>query len=1100
MKNKFKTIFALLLAVGLLLPSSIGIMGLTSVVSVATKIFSTTPMIAAGDTHTVALRSDGTVWTWGANGSGQLGDGTTTNHNTPVQVKNLSNVQAIAVGESFSMALRNDGTVWAWGRNIQGQLGIGTICSCVRPTPINSCGNLWRAAPVQVSGLSNIIAIASGGRHTVALRDDGTVWAWGNNQDGQLGDGTTINRHAPVQVNGLSNITAVAAGQSHTIALRNDNTAWAWGNNHLGQLGIGTICSCVHPAPVNSCGNLHLTTPVRVKGLDNVTAVVAGADFCIALRNDGTMWSWGGYQLGQLGVMPYSRDNTIPTQTNEHLQNITAISSGLFFTMALRDDGTVWAWGANGNGQLGDGHSHASTAFPRRVNRITNITSISAGMHHSLALCGDGMVWAWGYNRFGQLGNGNDAMNTRVIPVQVLGGETGNEFLNLWCNGTPATTPVTGITLDNTTLIMQPNTATVLHPTISPVNATNTDIIWTSSNPEVAFISDVAGGSNWGLINAVRVGTTTITATTVDGGISASSEVIVRFDSVAIQYYSQLTDRYETVFVPYIEDIWPVDSTRFCNDLALLAMALSAAAYRPHHIQNALTHLGAEDIALHNYFSNPDDPRYGEDNVAFALARFPLPSGQTIICVVVRGSWGGIWNWPSDWRSNIRFSTRNNLHLGFSIAMERVLLILEDYIGDDFENYQFFITGHSRGGAVANLLSYTLLRRKGIDTQNLFNYNFAAPNVSIDYVWNLNSSRYNSMFNINNTLDPVVALPNGAILGIFDISLFVPGQNWGRYGQDIDITNGKAIENHFYNHDSLIYLEYFQGINSSSLFDNIVGRAWNEIVGRVRLVATIKCPVDVEIVDSTTGRVVTTIVNNELSYVASGIHPIEDFLIAIMDDIKIISMNPDRNYILRLRGTDSGVMTYIVQKTDLVANEVINIKTFENIVLEDGKLMISYVGENIPVSDVQIFVTDENGTKIREINTDGTEVAVSIPTPTVPVTGVTIAGNAIRNMIVDETLQLNATVAPANATNRNVTWTSSNTNVATVNASGIVTAVGAGTATITVRTADGNRTAQVTVDVAAQPVIGMPAWLIVLLVVVGVAIAALTAVLVWMRF
>ena len=217
---------------------------------------------AGGYLHSLALKSDGTVWSWGYNGDGQLGDGTNINRNTPVQVDNTnlnSDVIAIACGYAHSLALKLDGTVWSWGLNDYGQLGDGT--------------NINRNTPVQVDNTnlaSNIVAITGGGLHGLALKTDGTVWAWGLNSNGQLGDGTNINRNTPVQVdntNLASNIVAIVGGGYHSLVLRTDETVWSWGDNYYGQLGNGT----------NSGSNI----PVHVVDIDigRKVIVIAGGVF-----------------------------------------------------------------------------------------------------------------------------------------------------------------------------------------------------------------------------------------------------------------------------------------------------------------------------------------------------------------------------------------------------------------------------------------------------------------------------------------------------------------------------------------------------------------------------------------------------------------------------------------------------------------------------------------------------------------------------------------------------------------------------------------------------------------------------------------------------
>ncbi|NIO61061.1 MAG: RCC1 repeat-containing protein, partial [Gammaproteobacteria bacterium] len=211
------------------------------------------------------------------NNFGQLGDGTPVNKHVPVQVSGLTGVTAISAGDYHSLAVKGDGTAWAWGRNDHGQLGDDDA-------PID------KLTPVMISYDWDFGAISAGYLHSLALRNDGTVWAWGRNYEGQLGDGTMYNeRHVPVMVSGLTGVTAISAhGGYHSLALRIDTTVWAWGMNYGGALGDGT--------------RDNKDTPVKVSGLTGVTAIsVGGAFHSLAVKGDGTAWAWGLNDNGECG-------------------------------------------------------------------------------------------------------------------------------------------------------------------------------------------------------------------------------------------------------------------------------------------------------------------------------------------------------------------------------------------------------------------------------------------------------------------------------------------------------------------------------------------------------------------------------------------------------------------------------------------------------------------------------------------------------------------------------------------------------------------------------------------------------------------------------
>ncbi|MBI3500578.1 MAG: T9SS type A sorting domain-containing protein [Bacteroidetes bacterium] len=360
--------------------------------------FAQNKVIAGGGLHSLAVCSDGIVRVWGANYNGQLGDSTLPNTAVPMQINSLSGIISVAAGACHSLALKNDGTVWAWGRNQVGQLGDGT-------TNTNAC---QCKGVVQVSGLSGIIAIDAANHHSHALKNDGTVWSWGLNTFGQLGDSTTINKSSPVQVKGLTGIIAIATGNAYSLAVKNDGTVWAWGLNNNGQLGDGTT--------------IDKWTPVLVSSLTGITAIAAGTVYSIALKNDGTVWAWGNNLSGAFGNGT-NTNSSVPIQVNT---GISAIAAGSYdYSLFLKKDSTVWACGDNTEGQLGDGTT-TNRWNPVQSGSLNSIIAIAAGdLYHSLAMKKDSTLWAWGYNVEGGLGDGTfstTGCGCKPSPVQVIGG------------------------------------------------------------------------------------------------------------------------------------------------------------------------------------------------------------------------------------------------------------------------------------------------------------------------------------------------------------------------------------------------------------------------------------------------------------------------------------------------------------------------------------------------------------------------------------------------------------------------------------------------------------------------------------------------------
>ncbi|PWA04230.1 RCC1 domain-containing protein [Flavobacterium psychrotolerans] len=345
----------------------------------------TTKRIIGAAAHGLFICGTGSVMAWGQNVYGQLGNGTNgaaTDSTIPVSVNTIDGVTAVYGGWGWNTALKNDGSLWSWGSNYSGTLGNGTNTDTNSPQIIIPSGVIAGAASPSASS-------------SLALKNDGTVWAWGTNTNGQLGNGTSVSTNTPGQVNTLTGITAIAVGGEHCFAIKNNGTVWGWGDNLFGQLGKGD--------------NIYTLTPLQINSLTNVTAIALSSDSSIVLKSDGTVWSFGSNYNGELGNGNFTSSN-IPIQITS-LSGITSISAGNNFFLALKGNGTVWSWGRNNSGQLGIG-SKINSNIPVQVSSLTNIVQISGGGEYSLALKDDDTVWSWGSNGAGQLGNGNYSQRT----------------------------------------------------------------------------------------------------------------------------------------------------------------------------------------------------------------------------------------------------------------------------------------------------------------------------------------------------------------------------------------------------------------------------------------------------------------------------------------------------------------------------------------------------------------------------------------------------------------------------------------------------------------------------------------------------------------
>ena len=394
---------------------------------------------ATGGVHTCALKANGSLWCWGNNTTGQLGNGAFGNKNIPTRIGAGADWRMVSGGAEHTCAVKANGMLRCWGNNQSGTLGDGTIDAKMAPTnvvgiyqdwrmvaaggyqtcAIKNNGSLWcwgdnwygelgngipanSSVPTQVGADYDWQTATCGYWHTCAVKTNGTLWCWGSNLYGGLGDGTNVDQNLPTQVGAGTDWFMVTGGYGHTCAVKTDGTLWCWGYNELGQLGDGT--------------ELDKNIPTQVGSETDWQLVEAGSVHTCAVKTNGSLWCWGDNELGELGDGTNGTDfsKSIPTQIGSGT-DWQMVMCGYVHTCAVKTDGSLWCWGDNGYGELGDA-SDISTNSPIRAGTGADWQQVGVGGAHSCGVKNNGTLWCWGWNVWGQLGDGSAWKN---YPVEV---------------------------------------------------------------------------------------------------------------------------------------------------------------------------------------------------------------------------------------------------------------------------------------------------------------------------------------------------------------------------------------------------------------------------------------------------------------------------------------------------------------------------------------------------------------------------------------------------------------------------------------------------------------------------------------------------------
>jgi len=757
--------------------------------------------------------------------------------------------------------------------------------------------------PTKVENIPQVVAVSLGYDHSGAITSDGSLYTWGNGYYGRLGHGDTIERSVPTKVKNIPKVVAINFGYEHSAAITEDGSLYTWGRGNYGILGHGDTEDKL--------------IPTKVKNIPKIIAVSLGARHSAAITEDGSLYTWGG------GTALGHGDTTnkyIPTKV-ENIPKVIAVSLGDGYSAAITEDGSLYTWGSGNWGTLGHGDS-AHVYVPKKVEGISKVIAIGMGAEHSAAITEDGSLYTWGRGEYGKLGYGdstNRNIPTRVENIpQVIAVNLGfyhNSVIT--ADGSLYTWGGTGdrLGLGNTTL------SSISTPTL---------------------VTALPGKVKLPTGTGIGIDTDQLTKITFEYGV----------DKPIDAYWGGAL---------FSGDSRTIDTVNFDyhKNLAIISAVLSICSYdmsENGNLYQALNKLGVD--------TTKDFPLKSDStlkNPAYSISHRKINvngNEQSIVFVTIRGTVNRYDLLTDITGTTFSGSGYPREHDGFSAAKDQIISRLTKYLIDEgisAGDSKILITGHSYGGAVANLVAKSL--EDTFAKSNIYCYTFAAPNNIVTlgesglfglgmptYVYgmlNYGNSDYN-IHNFRNVLDLIPYLPVAANPEVYTL-----------YGKRHLFSFGR-IGLLRKNHDMTHYLNHTVGLTNKSI-DALPFRTI--IIG---------CPIDVTAYDID-GNIIGAISNNVVD------ETITEILMFSIGDEKHIIIPRDESISLKLTSTDAGIMSFDVYDYDLVTGDIYALEEFNNISLTAGKLFAIDIDDERTAEDIQVYVVENSGEVISTVNTDGSE-------------------------------------------------------------------------------------------------------------------------------